>query len=622
MTGKVSAGNDIALAVVALKDSPDFGLDLETTGFDPRVDRIKSVAVSVGMKPSQTWNFPFTGTGAVSQVQTFRELAPVLSDPAKLFVNSNVKFELEFLRMNGVEVECRIADTMIAHWMLDENANHHGLKEIVAEELGFEMMTYKDAIKFEVSLFEDERRKWEEYCRNDPRYALKVWRDKLQPRLEKQDLERGFFSLEMEIVRVIAEMELAGVMVDVPYLVGYKTKLEALVLTATEEARKLVGHPFDVGSPTQVSRVLFEEMGLAPKFERGKNGHYSTDDFVLESLGEVPIVKSILKFRESSKILTTYVNSYLNKATERGRIHTSFKQTGTVTGRFSSAEPNLQNVPSGKNSIKRCFVAPQGKSFVVGDFNQMEFRVAAHFAMHFLRQSAIADAYLKGEDLHAKTMRELGFEKETPNDPVSARRKAKVVNFGFIYGRGAKSFAEDNKLPLETAKAWRTNFHYAYRELRLLRDECSRMLYEDGFITTLTNRRRRFPDWKGVTEATLKARADTEKWSTEEFEAKRFSLYWSGWVAWNSLVQGSTADYVKVTMRNFWRERKQRMTTQPGWANVNLLIQVHDELVIETPDELIPEVEETLRRLGESAMKLKVPVKMDVGHGKTWEAAK
>lgn len=538
---------DIPKTLAAIQAAGEFGFDLETTGIDPLSDQIKSVTLAVGMKPDECWYFPLRGTGGVSQVQVFRELAPVLSDPAKTAVGSGLKFDIKFCRVNGVEIKTKLADTQIAHWLLDENAKEHGLKPVVASVLGVDLMDWKDAVKFDGDLFDGN--KWLQYAVDDARYVLKLWKT-LRPRLKKEKLEKVFETLEMDVVRMIADMEMAGIMIDVPGLREYQKVLTAEVAAAVEQACGLAGRRFDVGSPQQVSDILFGALGIqAPEgVFAGKQGFISTDDDVLEKLGEVPFVSAVLRFRKANKLLTTYVRPYLDRVQPTGRIHAQFNHTGTITGRWSSKEPNLQNIPAKEHTIKRYFVAPPGKVLIDGDFNQIEFRMAGHFAMLYLGWSKIAEAYKEGKDLHAKTMTDLGFDKLHPDDPTLARRKAKVVNFGFIFGRGEKSFAEDNKLPLETARKWRNGFHNANPELKKMRDVCGQLLEEQGYITTLTNRRRRFSEWKGKSDAFLKMLAQKEAWPEERLEHEKRALWWQGWVAWNSLVQGSTADYVKVTM--------------------------------------------------------------------------
>ncbi len=508
--------------------------------------------------------------------------------------------------------------------MLDENAKRHGLKEVVEDTFGHKMMTYDEAKHFEDDLFSGGK-EFREYAKEDGKWVRKLFVDDIWPRLKKENLERAFFSVEMEIVRVVVDMELAGIRVDLPYLREYQKRLEALCADAEARARKLAGRSFDISSSQQVSALLFDELNLPirPGMARGKAGFYSTnDDEVLSKYKDVPVIDAILEWRKNNKLLSTYVLPYLQYADGEERVHTRFRQTGTITGRFSSGEPiNLQNVPSGKNSVKRCFIAPEGMSLVCGDFNQIEFRVAGHFALHFLGWSNIADAYVKGSDLHKKTLVELGFDKKYP-DKTEARRKAKIVNFGFIYGRFAKSFAEDNEMPIEEAKEWRNQFHNSYPELREMRDICGEMLEKNGYVTTLTNRRRRFPEAKGMNERVLENQAKVEGWDEELLKNKKFSLYWQGWVAWNSMVQGGTADYVKVTMRNWRREQMKRAQTDPRWAKARLLLQVHDELVVEAPDEIAQDVAKTLKEVAETAMKLRVPVIFEVGIAKTWEAAK
>lgn len=625
---------DLGPAVEALKSADTFGFDFETTGFNPHTDRIKGVSWSVGTRKDQSWYFRFLGPDGLSQVQVFREIQPVLLDPKRVLCGSGLKFELKFGRANGLIIENFLGDTVIGDWMGNENNKEHGLKEVCEREFNVDMMTYKQAVVFENDLYDKER--FDQYAKDDAKYARKLWLERIAPRLVEDDLMRAYSNIEMPLIRVLADMEFTGIKVDVEYLRDYSRRLKEEIVAARERAVKLVGRDFDPGSPQQVSIALFDWLALPPQpgMVRGKNGFYSTDDDVLKAYRKAhPAGQAIVDFRKPLKLDSTYAQPLAERGEKDPghRVYPSFKQHVAVTGRLSSEDPNAQNMPTKPNSVRKAFIAPPGKVLLDSDFNQIEFRIAGHFALHFLGWSNIADAYLKGMDLHDKTVKEMGFESRYINlDPNSleykskkkeARRDAKIINFGFIYGRGAPAFADENDLPLEQAKDWKNRFHNSYPELRKMRDICAQMIYEQGYITTLTNRRRRFPEWKGVTEGTIKKMAADEGWTEEMTERKRVAMWWNGWVAWNSLVQGGAADYVKVTMRNLWREINKRRVTTSWWNEVFMLLQVHDELVLEVPEEHAVEVKDVLEDIGSKAMTLKVGIKMESKIVKNWEEA-
>ena len=592
----------------ALKDVKTFSCDLETTGFNPRRDAIKCLGISVGENKDETWMLPFHGAGAVSQVQTFRALAPAFSDPEKTWVNSNPKFDWEFFRKNGLDPKCRVACTVVASWVTNENVPSHGLKEQVEREFGYKMLTYEEAIQHEHDLFGNE--KWIRYVHEDPFWARKLWIDKLEPRLKEQGLEKLFWSVEMEVTRILVEMELTGVAIDLDYLAKLKVRVEKEMAEAKANAFKMIGHPVNLDSPVEVSKLLFNELGIKPLPGEalGKNGQYSTADDVLTKYpkGEHPIIDVTLDYRHAAHTLGTFVTPYLERTRDNNRIFAKFNQAGTIASRFTSSDPNLQQIPTEKGYVKKMFVAPEGKSLVVGDWNQLQFRLIGHFALRWIGHSAIAQAYFDGKDLHHKTMDELGFNKLIP-DKSQARRRAKIVNFSFLFGRGWKGFGEAENFAPDVAKSYYNGFHKAYPEIRKCADKCRRDICSKGYVTSLLERRRRFPHCIG-----LDASPDN----------RDSAAWWDGYKAWNSTIQMAESDLVRLTMRNFYREISERRKTEALWREVHPLIQVHDELVAEAPDEIAQLVSERMKFHAENSLKLDVPILMEVGVGKTWEDAK
>lgn len=594
--------------VSALKAATVFSCDAETTGFDPRKDKIKGIGLSVGEAKGETWWLPFHGAGAVSQVQTFRALAPVFSDPEKLWVNSNPKFDWKFFDKNGLRVGCKVACTVVASWITNENSPSHGLKEQVEREFGQKLATYEEAIQHEHDLFGNE--KWLQYVHDDPFWARKLWLEKLVPRLKEQGLEKLYWSVEMEVLRILVEMELTGVGIDLEYLAKLKVRVEKEMVEAKEKAFKMLGHPVNIDSPVEISKLLFNELEIKPLpgMERGKNGFYSTADDWLSKYpkGAHPILDVVMDYRHAAHTLGTFVTPYLERTRDEARIFAEFNQAGTVASRFTSSSPNLQQIPTEKGYVKKMFVSGEGKSFAVGDWNQLQFRLIGHFALRWLGKSAIAEAYFAGKDLHQKTMEELGFNKLIP-DKSQARRRAKIVNFSFLFGRGWKGFAEAENFDPDTAKGYYTGFHKAYPEIRLCANKCRRDICSKGYVLSLLERRRRFPHCIGLDSSP---------------DNRDSAAWWDGYKAWNSTIQMAESDLVRLTMRNFYREIVDRRKTDKRWLDVHPLIQVHDELVAEAPDEIVQEVAERMKWHAENALKLDVPILMEVGTAKDWESAK
>lgn len=408
----VAVGSGLDAAVQALTSADVFAFDTETSGLDPYRHILKGCSLSVGSAPDQTWWFPFRGDGALSQVQVFRALAPILGDPQKTLVGSDVKFDLKFMALHApdVPVRSRLADTVVADWLVNENRQRHGLKPLAKELLGVQMVTYKEAALHDGGLFPEA---FADYAKEDARRVLEVWRV-LEPLLEQDGLTKLFHDVEMQIVRALVEMELTGVAIDLAFLKEYQGRMEAQRDAAAAEIQKVVGHPVDLASPEKVSRLLFEELRIPPVagMEKGKAGYYSTNDDILTRL-EHPVVAQALKWRHAAHALKTYCVPYTVRTKGEPRIRAEFKQPGTVAGRFTSEGPNLQQVAP---EVKPLFIASPGMRLICGDFNQLQFRIVGHFAQRLLvdkgriARSVVAEAYRSGMDLHTKTQQELAFK--------------------------------------------------------------------------------------------------------------------------------------------------------------------------------------------------------------------
>lgn len=585
--------SSLEYAINALKQADSFGFDLETTGFDCQRDAIKGASLSVGPAEDETWWFPFRGNDAMSSVRVFRALAPIFSDKAKTLVGSNVKFDVKFVSVHHPEILIRnpFVDTVVAHWLIDEN-NAHGLKQLAKRYLDVDMASYKEAAAMEGGMFPHI---FADYAKEDAKQVLRLWREALEPELERQSLAKLFHEVEMPLVCTLIEMELQGVAIDLDFLAALDTRMQTQRDEAKAEAFEVAGCDFEISSPQSVSKFLYGEYGLKPFtwMKKGKSGFYSTDDSIM-SRYDNPLVTAILKHRNAAHMMKTYCVPYAKRTKEEPRIRASFNQAGTTRGRFTSSDPNLQQVTA---SIKGLFVASPGKKMVGGDFNQLQFRLVGHFAEKILGKSKVADAYRAGMDLHTKTQQEMGF----PD-----RRPAKVVNFAFIFGRGAKSFAHDNQKTVEEAKAYYNGFHKAYPEIRDMANYCRREITTYGFVTSIAGRRLHFPDMKGV-------RITNERDDP---------TYWPGWVSWNAVIQGAESDLVRIAMRNIQRRIDEKRVDDPRWFEVYLQLQVHDEVIGEAPADLAEEFAAIMKYESENAVQLTVPIGFEVLIGDSWADVK
>jgi DNA polymerase-1 len=671
--GKSMNRADLNAAVAAIKAVDTFALDLETQSTtknkadatNPRRNRIEGVALAIGMRPSESWWFPFLNVPAeetFSQVEVFRALDPILKDPSKFIVGSNTKFDLECLKVQGVDVKNRIIDTVVSDWLVDENLKRHGLKELVERYFKIKLEKYGEAKAVKEGIAEDDRKRFAEYATNDARYVLKVWKEIHLKELSKDPkckddpktmprLLRLFHEVEMEIVEILVEAELMGVRIDMVYLDALEKRMTDEAEQAKQAAIKIYGQEFDIGSPTVVSEILFgipsdealadvvaekafktgksakdilakmtdrgNLFGGAPKgllplpvdmkgalLPPGKNGLYSTDDEILGKLkGAHPIVEKILDHRWATKTKNTYVTSYRELIEEDGRVHPDFKQAGTIAFRFACKRPNLQQIPKEKGLVKPMFIPADGHSFVCGDFNQLQFRLIGHFAKRVLKKSVIHEAYLAGKDLHTKTKDDM---------KLPDRTAAKVVNFAFLFGRGADSLSEKDNIPFPMAKGYYEGFHKNYPEVKKMAMWARQCICDQGYIESLTGRRRRFMQHKGK-----------DQFRRREKGEKDDGLWWDGWKAWNSVIQMAESDLVRISMRNIFREIKERRKTDSRWNTVKILIQIHDELVIEAPTEIVEEVAKMAKEKAETALSLEVPIIFEVGvSSENWEAAK
>jgi len=663
-SGKSKAADqaaEIAAAVAALTKADIFVLDLETIGttgeedaaLDPLTNRIEGVGVGVGKGKKDAWWFPFIpshpGEQVYSQVQVFRALEPILKDPNKFLLNSNPKFDIKCLKVQGIDVENKIIDTVIADWLLDENQKRHGLKEIIEREYGIKTVSWAEAKK--AAAVPGSEGAFREYALNDVKFAFMAW-DKLEKRLKKEPkLLKLFYEVEMELIPIFVELELDGVRVDRDYLdhpdpdfsndptkgTGLLQILNKEKAEAEVRAKAALGRDIDVSKSQQVSAALFgipstEALRKAEINEKiiakmsedstffvsppglfpipldkkrqpilpGKTGYYSTDDGILSYLAGHPFIDAVLDWRWADKMLSTYVVSYLEKSIRDGKVHPDFNLAGAKTGRFTCSGPNLQQIPAekGKYSVKKSFIPDPDTVFICGDFGQIQFKIAGHLAKKILGKSAIADAYLAGSDLHTKTQTELHF---------ADRKPAKTVNFGFIFGRMPDGFSYDNHIPIDDAKKFYNHFHRAYPELDQMYDWVKEELCEKGYVSSLTGRKRRFPKYKGM---------DPYKDGGK--------LWWdSRSTAWNAMVQGGEADVVRISMRNIHRAIRAKRKVDPRWERVKLKAQVHDEMLYQAPKEIAEEVAAIVKKEAESCLKLVVPITFDIGiSANNWEEAK
>ena len=534
----------------------------------------------------------------IAKTDCLAQLSRLLDCPDLLLVMHNGKFDLEVLAANGYDRQpaCRIADTMLAAWLLDPDASGkspYGLEYLSERELALAGTEFDDIVPKGQTFADVPLETAAPYGAEDADFTFMLWQ-LYKKRLADQGLEELYFDLEMRLLPVLARMEARGIHIDKGALASYKTELEREIAEKQELIFKEVGHEFNIASTKQLQQILFEERGLIPG-KKTRTG-YSTDTSVLEELTERtsdPVPGMILDFRGATKLLSTYVETLPNLADGEGRIHTSFLQTGTATGRLSSRDPNLQNIPirdEAGRRIRSAFTAVPGTVLISADYSQIELVILAHLS----GDKNLCQAFRDGIDVHRSTA-SLVYEVPIGDVTPDMRRFAKTVNFGIMYGMSAFRLSGELGITRTEAKDFIDRYFATYSDVRKFIDKTIAEAHASGFSTTIMGRRRQI---RGI-----HSRNKTEQQAAER-------------IAVNTPIQGSAADIVKTAMINIQAELDAR-----GWSkDVHMLLQVHDELIFECPDDkqLLQDVLAVIKDKMESAVSLRVPLRVSIEYGKNW----
>jgi len=583
-----------------LEAAGTFAVDLETTSLNPLEAEI--VGISVSFRDHEACYIPVGHVypGVPEQLPrqgVLEALKPLLVNPNIRTVGQNLKYDYQVFRRHGIELAGVWCDTMVASYLLNPVRSSHGLDSLSVEFLDHRMISYEEVAgkgKEQVNFAQVPVEKASTYSCEDSDAAWLLHRLFL-PRVAELGMERLFFEVEMPLVPILAEMELAGVKLDIPLLgelsAGFGTQLAEL------EGRimGLAPEPFNVNSPKQLGEVLFDRMKLPTGKRTKTRTGWSTNVEELERLAEEghEIATLILQYRGLAKLKSTYTDA-LPKLVQptTGRVHTSYNQTVTNTGRLSSSEPNLQNIPvrteEGRR-IRRAFIAEEGHVLLSADYSQIELRVLAHLS----EDRVFCDAFARDEDIHTRTAAEvfgLFPEMVTPE----MRRQAKAINFGIIYGQGAFSLARQLGVATKVAREFIDNYFARHPGARAFLDGCVRQAEEKGYVTTLLGRRLPIPD---IASGNGNIRAFAQR------------------NAVNYPIQGSAADIIKEAMVKVTaRMKREQMRSR-------LIMQVHDELVFEVPEEELVTMEQLVAREMEHAVALRVPLRVDISHGRNWSEA-
>ena len=601
--GKVRPGYELVTTRAQFEDllknlnaADVIAFDTETTGLHVVEDR--PIGVSLAWESSRAAYVPLERhlPQGMSRDEIIDKLKPVLTAPGKLKVGHNTKFDIQMLANVGLHVAGPLADTMLASWLLDSVSREHGLDACAMRLLGFRKIPTAALIGpgKATSMLDVEINDLADYACEDADVTLRLW-ESFAPLLRQADLEGVFCDIEMPLVPVLAAMEQTGVFVDAGTLDELSTKLDSRAKELERSIHEIAGEEFNIHSTKQLQRILFEKLRVheivgVKRLKKTKTG-FSTDVSVLEALSEHPLPEALLEFRSVTKLKSTYVDALPQLISPKSsRIHTSFHQIGTSTGRLSSSDPNLQNIPirtTQGREIRKAFRAELKNDVIISaDYSQIELRLLAHIA----REEALAEAFRNGADIHTATAARI-FGVEASKVDSTLRSRAKAINFGIIYGMGPQRLARETGVSMTEAKQFIEKYFDGYPRIRNYIDEAVDAARRNGFTTTLTGRRRPVPEFNS---------------------SDRLAVVNAENIAVNSPIQGSAADLIKIAMIRIQKLLADRRT------GARMLLQVHDELVFECPRESSAEVSALIRGAMESAMKLDVPLVVEVGIGDNW----
>ena len=582
--------------IESLAKKKSFAFDVETTSKRPVWARL--VGISFSFEDGNAFYLPlahrYLGVPEQLEFKAVREkLKPILEDKSIKKCGHNIKYDLIVMSNEGIALDGVDFDTMIASYLLNPSSRGHGLDALTMEYFGHKNLTYKEMTgtgSKEIGFDEVEVDRATEYAAEDSDMTWRL-KGKLQPQLKDSTLKL-YKEIELPLLEVLAEIELNGVYVDRKHLKELSSKIDKQLLHLEKDIYVLADEEFNINSPKQLSVILFEKLKL-PVVKKTKTG-YSTDVSVLEQLVvEHKLPEQVLSYRQLAKLKSTYVDALPGEIFKNtGRVHTSFNQTVAATGRLSSSNPNLQNIPirsdMGKE-IRKAFTAEGDNMLLSADYSQIELRILAHLS----KDKALKNAFDKGEDVHARTAADI-FGSSLDQVGENSRRMAKAVNFGIIYGLSAFGLSRQLNISRKDAQDFIDQYFSLYSSVKDFMDNTIAEARECGYTSTMFNRRRYLPDLKSDNR---QVRESAER------------------IAINSPIQGSAADLIKVAMIRLSRNLKKIK------LNSKMILQVHDELLFECPVQEKKEIESLVRKEMEGACTLSVPLVVDIGWGKNWNEA-
>ena len=577
--------------IAILQQQKSFCFDTETTGTD--ANDCELVGLSFSIKPGEGWYIPVPANQQEAQ-EIVNEFKPVLENANIEKIGQNIKFDILMLKWYGVQVEGVLFDTMLAHYVIDPDTRHN--MDVLSENyLGYKPVSITELIgpkgKQQGSMRDVEIEKIKDYAAEDADITLQL-KHVFAPKLKEVEAENLIHGVENPLVYVLADMEYEGVRIDHDTLVEFSKELVTDIARYEKMVYEKAGVRFNIASPKQLGEVLFEKLMLDPKAKKTKTGQYQTGEDVLLALAsKSDIVRDILDFRQLQKLKSTYVDALptmVNKKT--GRVHTSYNQAVAATGRLSSVNPNLQNIPirteRGREVRKAFIPRDNDHSIVSADYSQIELRIIAEIS----KDENMTDAFIKNLDIHTATAANVyGIALEEVSS--TQRRNAKAVNFGIIYGQSAFGLSQSLGIPRKEAAEIIENYFAQYPGIKKYMADTMNFARENGFVCTLMGRRRYLRDINSA-NATVRGFAERN--------------------AINAPIQGSAADMIKIAMINIHREFKAQK------LDARMTMQVHDELVFDVPNKEVEIVKPIIVENMKHAIKTEVPIMVEIGTGLNW----
>ncbi|MCB1118031.1 MAG: DNA polymerase I, partial [Chlamydiia bacterium] len=571
-----------------LSKEKELCLDAETTHLRPMQAQL--VGVGLGIKAGEAWYIPLNGELGEDALEFLR---PVLENDKISFYGHNIKYDLHVLMNAGIEVKSLCFDTLIASYLLAPQKNRHGLDQIILEHFNVIKTPISKLIgtgKKQKSMADVDISEVGSYCCEDVDYTCKL-KALFEKELKSTGLEKLFFEVELPLVWVLLRMERAGIYIDKERLKQKSQMLAEKLKDLKKKIYKHAGKEFNINSPKQMSEILFTDLELKTVGRKKATG-YSTSAAVLAELqGDHPIIDEIIDYRTIEKLRSTYVDSLpeqINPQTHR--IHCSFHQSVTATGRLSCTDPNLQNIPirtaEGKKVREAFTCEKRGVQFLSADYSQVELRILAHLT----GDKTLIEAFKNGNDIHAATASSI-FEVPLKDVSPDMRRKAKAVNFGIIYGQQAFGLSESLGMDFHDAEKFISTYFERHPKVKEFIEDCKAKARKTGVATSMTGRIRPLPEIKSKNPHLRAA-------------AERYAV--------NTPIQGTQSDIIKMAMIAIDAELKDR----PEWGQ--MILQIHDELLFEVPQEHLAKVKKIVVDKMETAFPLKVPLVVDVSVGKNW----